>query len=142
MEALIDSMKECCIEGCKNLAEVCNIENGVRFRRKYCSKHKREAYGMKRKARKHDEVKKYRMNGKKDKCLLCGWIGPCDAHRMDWGSYYNLDNMSSLCPNCHRLIHRGLLKITDEQRERIVAFNKEMKQLFASKKPGLPYVDI
>lgn len=128
-EFFIDSMKKCTVEGCDCLAEICNIKNGIKFRRKYCSKHKMIAYGMKKKSKKKYGSIQYGNLGKKDKCLLCGWVGPCDAHRMDWGQHYNMDNMASLCPNCHRLIHRGLITITDEQRLSIITFNKDVKQM-------------
>jgi len=46
-------------------------------------------------------------------CSLCGWVGPCDFHRIiagkDGGKYV-WSNIAILCPNCHRLHHRGLLR--------------------------------
>jgi len=61
-------------------------------------------------------------------CALCGWKGPCDLHRIvfgkDGGAYVK-GNVLEVCPNCHRLIHAGQLKIehqgegpVDNERER------------------------
>ncbi|MBE3141571.1 MAG: HNH endonuclease [Thermoplasmata archaeon] len=49
------------------------------------------------------------------KCIFCGWDkAECDAHRIIYGcngGQYTTNNVVPVCPNCHRLIHRGLLKI-------------------------------
>lgn len=48
-------------------------------------------------------------------CQVCGWNkANCDLHRIipgNKGGKYTEDNIIVLCPNCHRLVHRGLLKI-------------------------------
>lgn len=44
-------------------------------------------------------------------CSLCGWLGPCDKHRLKAGKDgggYTPGNIIVVCPNCHRLLHRGL----------------------------------
>jgi len=46
-------------------------------------------------------------------CQFCGWDKAfCDRHRIvegKNGGVYSKENVVSLCPNCHRLIHLGLL---------------------------------
>ncbi len=46
-------------------------------------------------------------------CMICGWNKTtCDVHRIIFGcngGKYIEGNLASLCPNCHRLVHRGLL---------------------------------
>lgn len=48
-------------------------------------------------------------------CILCGWDkGPCDRHRIIYGKnggQYTDGNVISLCPNCHRLLHLGLISV-------------------------------
>ena len=45
-------------------------------------------------------------------CSVCGWVGPCDRHRVisgrDGGEYIEA-NVQILCPNCHKLKHLGRL---------------------------------
>lgn len=48
------------------------------------------------------------------KCSLCSWDGACDIHRIVEGvngGRYDLGNVVVLCPNCHRSVHRGTIKI-------------------------------
>ena len=48
-------------------------------------------------------------------CSLCSWKGPCDRHRIkrvSSGTGYVRGNVLILCPNCHRLLHQGLLQVT------------------------------
>ena len=46
-------------------------------------------------------------------CANCGWnIGPRDVHHIlpaCKGGKNEMDNLITLCPNCHRLAHRNLL---------------------------------
>lgn len=112
----IDALGKCSVEGCGNLGEVHKIINHKVYRRKYCSKHKRQHYGMplsynKPKLKAKDA---FRKRGMCDKCMICGWEGPCDVHRKEPQGSYNMKNMMASCPNCHRLIHRGLLEIPQE----------------------------
>ena len=50
-------------------------------------------------------------------CSNCGWIeGTCDIHHINGRKIPNCDNhnnLSLLCPNCHRLVHENKIK-TDE----------------------------
>jgi 5-methylcytosine-specific restriction endonuclease McrA len=46
-------------------------------------------------------------------CMNCGWNeGPRDVHHIipvSEGGKNEINNMITLCPNCHRLAHRNLL---------------------------------
>jgi hypothetical protein len=42
------------------------------------------------------------------KCELCGWEGICDTHHKDKDyTNNNKDNLQTICPNCHRMIHNN-----------------------------------
>lgn len=47
-------------------------------------------------------------------CSNCGWCeGSCDIHHIDGKKIvdpHNHNNLTLLCPNCHRLAHEGKLK--------------------------------
>lgn len=47
-------------------------------------------------------------------CLICGWNEEiCDIHHINGKKIKNCDNHSNLtyiCPNCHRLVHRGKIE--------------------------------
>lgn len=62
-----------------------------------------------------DESNKSRLRKILDtnKCSICSWIGPCDIHRKKpgyLGGEYKLENVEVVCPNCHRLAHRNIIK--------------------------------
>jgi len=44
-------------------------------------------------------------------CFYCGWKQTaCDVHHIDGNrSHWSLKNLTYACPNCHRMIHRGLI---------------------------------
>jgi hypothetical protein len=48
-----------------------------------------------------------------DKCLICGWAEDlCDLHHKNGrhrGGTNRIDNITILCPNCHREVHEGLI---------------------------------
>jgi len=48
------------------------------------------------------------------KCVNCGWDKTtCDIHHIDGrkiDDYNNHKNLTYLCPNCHRMVHEGLLE--------------------------------
>lgn len=48
-------------------------------------------------------------------CCICGWHkAPCDLHHMGGRKIKNADHHSNLtyvCPNCHRMIHHGLIPV-------------------------------
>ena len=47
-------------------------------------------------------------------CSQCGWdLGVCDIHHINGRKIDDADNhenLSLVCPNCHRLIHEGIIK--------------------------------
>jgi hypothetical protein len=104
-----DERPICAKKGCANLAA--KDGNGLGLFRKFCETHHRLDHGMKR------------YTGFRDRfiakvCVLCGWEGPCDRHRLiagKEGGKYQKGNVVSLCPNCHRLVHRGYV-----EKERVI----------------------
>ena len=96
----------CIIEGCTNLA----LPRGNGKYRKLCTRHHKEKYGIPYSP--YDRIKKQFPN---KKCILCGWEkAECDKHRIlpkNKGGTYKNGNVIIVCPNCHRLIHRGLILI-------------------------------
>ena len=95
----------CCVDGCNNYTSSKGRINGKTYYSKYCSKH-RAANKLDRKCNKRNE------------CVLCGWKGPCDLHRIKFGrdgGRYIKGNIIVICPNCHRLIHKLSLCIIRKQ---------------------------
>jgi hypothetical protein len=95
----------CNVKGCANLAA--KDGNGTGLFRKVCDRHHRLALGMmlNRPNSREKFITKV--------CALCGWEGPCDKHRLiagKGGGRYVKGNVVSLCPNCHRLVHRGQIE--------------------------------
>jgi hypothetical protein len=96
----------CEIQGCDNKQVSKGLYKGRKRYDCYCSIHRqiiKEKGGY--------AASFYKMQRKK--CELCAWIGPCDRHRIisaKGRGKYTKDNIIIVCPNCHRLIHRGLLK--------------------------------
>ena len=46
------------------------------------------------------------------KCERCGWAdAPCDRHKKEPLLGYIRENVVILCPNCHRLVTLGLVKL-------------------------------
>jgi hypothetical protein len=104
--------RRCKLEGCSNLGEVNKRPNGKVYRRPLCSTHKRKKYNKLANNRRERIDKFKKQNG--NSCKLCGWIGPCDVHRIvpgAQGGWYTAGNMILICPNCHRLQHTGKLNI-------------------------------
>ena len=85
----------CSVAGCQGKCTSKGIVNGKRYYKNLCSVH-------------HRERQLLAGTMSRDKCTLCGWIGPCDLHRVIWGKHggeYVRSNVISVCPNCHRLVH-------------------------------------
>ncbi len=111
----------CIIKKCGNLvAKHYKRKDGSWVYRKLCCPHHRRKYNMSRKPTDFLKQKEYSRYGEvadmdHSECSLCGWDkAECDRHRMKFGcdgGKYTLGNTISVCPNCHRLIHRGKLKI-------------------------------
>ena len=111
-----ENRAKCVIDGCENLALRHHPRKDGSFSyRKLCTRHHKTKYGMStvnsKKKRKFGKV----LNMDRSFCVLCGWDkAPCDRHRIKYGvdgGKYEKGNVMSVCPNCHRLIHMGLLKI-------------------------------
>ena len=97
-----DYRRICVIEGCTNR----RMSKGNGRLLKLCAKHHREKYGMFH----GNSLRKRKRKILNNKCALCGWEGPCDRHRIkagENGGEYVADNVTVLCPNCHRLLHRA-----------------------------------
>lgn len=85
----------CKIKGCNRPQTSKGIRSGKRRYSTLCSAH----HALKRGIR---------------KASICEWDGPCDKHRARHGKdggRYRKGNVLVLCPNCHRLVHRELLKV-------------------------------
>ncbi len=119
----------CVMEGCLRTQESKGIVNGQRRYDKLCSAHRAVMRG-----RRVAPIQYHRQPAadptllipcwvkKKDwlaslnmsECVICGWEGPCDKHRIKHGKdggKYHRGNVMILCPNCHRLLHTGKLKL-------------------------------
>lgn len=106
----IDDKKICKKESCCNLGAWNKVINNKLYRSPLCEKHKAQKYGKKKSpASKLKTIEKFKKRGLANKCEICGWKGPCDVHRKIPQGSYNLKNIMSSCPNCHRLIHRDMM---------------------------------
>ena len=102
----------CETKDCNNVTEIHKRTVSKDYYRKICSSCKRKKYGMPSAYERDRE--KFRAL-KKGYCSLCGWKGPCDIHRIVEGykgGQYTEGNVVEICPNCHRLEHQGLIKLT------------------------------
>jgi len=49
-------------------------------------------------------------------CCICGWNkSTCDIHHINGKKIENADehsNLTLICPNCHRMVHNGLIDIS------------------------------
>lgn len=72
---------------------------------KYCNRHRKLSDSIRVKRSMFGFFSKQTIPNKK--CTNCGWIGPCDRHRIKPELGYTKDNVIVLCPNCHRLITLG-----------------------------------
>lgn len=90
----------CEISGCTNKQTLSHRRGGKTYYHRVCSTH-----------RKRQDIRV------SDTCVICCWRGPCDTHRIVPGQYggrYVAGNMLTICPNCHRLIHSGLLNLVSQ----------------------------
>jgi hypothetical protein len=110
---------KCSMVNCNNLAmQHRKREDGTMIYRKLCTTHHCRKYKMPV----GSQEKRRGLSGFRDiersKCVICGWDkAECDRHRIVFGAdggLYVEGNVISVCPNCHRLIHRGLLKLTKD----------------------------
>jgi hypothetical protein len=91
--------EKCIVVGCSKLQANKGLLNGQVMYSRYCEGHRRGRFAVEKKGRVKMDTKK---------CSLCGWVGPCDKHRVlagkDGGRYVP-GNVIVVCPNCHRLEH-------------------------------------
>lgn len=103
----MEGRDKCKIELCQRT--VMSIGNG-KFA-KLCRKHYKQRFGM---DWSHNSKQRRKKKIRSDRCVLCGWLGPCEIHRIrfghEGGGYVN-GNMISICPNCHTLLHRGNVEL-------------------------------
>ncbi len=104
----------CIINGCNNLAmPTGKKKDGSVTYKNLCATHHTRKYNMPHgvAGKKRKVVRQLR----EEKCTICGWgNAECDVHRIKYGcngGKYVTGNVMTVCPNCHRLIHRGLLNI-------------------------------
>jgi len=113
---------KCKIDGCNNVAtKIYNKKHKKQYYRSWCNKHYEIRRGIYKKKQLQRGASHYNLTIEEYKelnvmkCSLCGWDKTtCDIHRImsgKMGGKYKKDNIIILCPNCHRLIHKGLIKI-------------------------------
>jgi len=95
----IGAREICAYKGCDHIQASKGLSNGKKRYGRYCSR--------------HDYLRKRGLDMalNLDKCVVCGWDGPCDIHRIVPGSKggrYVRGNVEIICPNCHRLKERRL----------------------------------
>ncbi len=99
-----DAKRVCAFEGCTNVGEWTKQIGDRLYRRRLCSSHRKRLEFAKKHSWDYEKfVKKV--------CSVCSWKGPCDIHRVKKQIGYRNGNMISICPNCHRLVHLGELKL-------------------------------
>jgi hypothetical protein len=77
----------------------------------YCDLHHRLRFGI-RSPEQRSRAMSWKVNIPNDKCSRCGWSeGPCDRHRLIPENGYVPGNIKILCPNCHRLVTLGIIKL-------------------------------
>ncbi len=124
-------MLKCSVESCnkmrmKNGVRELKFGNKVQLFSKYCYFHREISKGRRfANGKLTDKEKIYRkeLKGKNKErldidisvCSVCGWDkATCDIHRIlsgKNGGKYVTNNVIVLCPNCHRLVHRGIITL-------------------------------
>lgn len=92
----------CKTEDCSNQC----MSRGYGEYHNLCTKHHKQKYGMPYVS----SDRKPKVKFQNSECVLCGWEGYCDRHRISMGKdggKYTEGNVSSICPNCHRVLHMG-----------------------------------
>ena len=100
---------------------------------KYCSLScKQKHYRAQQKVDNTKDMKYYYKIFEYIPCELCGWNkGPRDIHHIievSQGGKNEISNLISLCPNCHRLIHRNLISkdsLIDAVKNRTISSSSE-----------------
>lgn len=97
---------------CGNLCEVRRIrKDGSKSLRPRCVGCRLRRAGRNHSHRARSGTKE-KLSREANKCVICGWVGPCDLHRIIHGKdggKYTAKNICIICPNCHRLEHNNLL---------------------------------
>ena len=117
----------CTIEGCKKLQERIRTRGIKTYFRNICRKHRLIKYDMVDNSKEHIKKwfqrhpnyffhpTKYILDIDTSKCSICGWDkANCDIHRIKKGKdggKYEKENVIVVCPNCHRLLERGIIKL-------------------------------
>ena len=110
----------CSIDGCcNNAVSRGRKKDGTVYYRDICSGHHKRKYNMPTISSVRKKELGETLNMNRSSCVLCGWDkAVCDRHRIKFGSdggAYIHENVISVCPNCHRLIHMNLIKIDEKQ---------------------------
>ena len=108
---------KCRYPGC---SEIGAWRKGEKINKRLCLPHYLELVPT---AFEHTNKDKLRNSGFTKKCMVCGWDKTlCDIHRIvskKNGGKYEAGNVISLCPNCHRMLHRKKLVIDSSMLEEI-----------------------
>jgi len=102
---------KCVTEGCKASAKKGGTSSkGFQLYKKLCSLCEDKKYNIKRKSKWKPEYGDRKYNGykKNTKCESCGFVAKhrcqLDVDHIDGNSFNNtLENLQTLCANCHRL---------------------------------------
>ena len=113
----MEQRPKCTLDGCNSVAARGHKKKDGSWgkHKKLCSYHQKKKYGMPQ--HRGGDCGKYgkTLNIDRSMCVLCGWDKtPCDRHRVVFGcngGKYTIKNVISVCPNCHRMLHMGLLEI-------------------------------
>lgn len=106
----------CSVPGCGRPQDMKENRNGVKRWYKLCRHHRKPGqptqYRVVKDAANAGVPKFIPINPlATDHCSICDWHGPCDKHRVKAGKdggTYERGNLIVVCPNCHRLLHRGI----------------------------------
>lgn len=104
---------KCIVDGCFCFQMIKSKRNSRTYYRRYCYKHWRSLSCSEKIGTRLLDISNY-LPIKTNTCSLCGWdLAVCDKHRMEpgiSGGTYTRDNILVVCPNCHRLLHKGYTK--------------------------------
>ncbi len=98
--------KKCITKNCNNLGR----NKGLKLGKKHYAK---KCVWCHRNRSVKDAKYGFTLNGVLNiKCNRCGWCeAPCDRHKKIPKLGYVKDNVVVLCPNCHRLVTLGIIKL-------------------------------
>lgn len=95
--------RKCEFPECKNFGRNKGYYKGETRYDRFCEKHHRT----------RNSYYSGKQSIENKKCSVCGWNkAGCDRHRIDPKRGYLVENVISLCPNCHRLVGLGLLTVS------------------------------